>query len=129
VNQDALTSYSNYGRSAITVAAPGGDHGFFVEEACSGFTVVTIPNLLPCRQRFFNPTTGQALQFRLGVAGTSQATPHVTGLAALIAGQVGHNPSQIAAQISRSADQLGLGGNSKPYGAGRINVARAMGLN
>ena len=127
VNPDALTSYSNYGRSAITVAAPGGDHGFFVEEACSGFTVVT--PFLVCRQRFFNPVTGQALQFSLGVAGTSQATPHVTGLAALIAGQVGRDPSQIAARISQSADQLGLGGNSQPYGAGRINVAHAMGVN
>jgi subtilisin family serine protease len=127
VNQDALTSYSNFGRSAITVAAPGGDHGFFVEEACSGFTVVT--PFLVCRQRFFNPVTGQALQFSLGVAGTSQATPHVTGLAALIAGQVGRDPSQIAARISQSADQLGFGGNSQPYGAGRINVAHAMGVN
>jgi subtilisin family serine protease len=128
LNVDALTPYSNYGRSAITVAAPGGNPPvFFVEEACSGFTVVT--PLLVCRARFFNPVTGQALQFSLGVAGTSQAAPHVTGLAALIAGQVGHNPAQIAARISASADQLGLGGNSQQYGAGRINVARAMGVN
>ena len=129
LNIDELTSYSNYGRSAITVAAPGGDHGFFVEEACSGFTIVTIPNLIPCRGRFFNPVTGQAAQASLGVAGTSQATPHVTGLAALIAGQVGRNPSQIANRISKSADvPPGFGGNSQPYGAGRINVARAMGV-
>ena len=127
-NVDALTPFSNYGRSAITVAAPGGNSPvFFVEEACSGFTVVT--PFLVCRLRFFNPVTGQARQFSLGVAGTSQASPHVAGLAALIAGQVGHNPAQIAARISASADQLGLGGNSQPYGAGRINVARAMGVN
>lgn len=126
LNIDALTSYSNYGSSAITVAAPGGDHGFFVEQACSGFTIVT--PFLVCRQRFFNPTTGQALQFRLGVAGTSQASPHAAGLAALIAGQVGRNPSAIAERITGSADQLGLGGASPPYGAGRINVARAMGV-
>jgi lantibiotic leader peptide-processing serine protease len=128
VNVDALTTYSNYGRSAITVAAPGGSGGiFFVEEACSGFTIVT--PLLVCRGRFFNPTTGSALQFSLGVAGTSQATPHVTGLAALIAGQVGRNPDAIAERIRSSADQFGLGGNSAQYGAGRINVAHAMGVN
>ncbi len=129
-NVDALTSYSNYGRSVITVAAPGGGTaGFFVEEACSGFTIVTVPDLTPCRQRFLNPVTGQALQFRLGVRGTSQATPHVTGLAALLVGQLGDNPSQIAARISHSADQPGPGGNSQQYGAGRINIARAMGVN
>ena len=123
-----MTTYSNYGRSAITVAAPGGSGGlFFVEEACSGFTIVT--PFLVCRQRFFNTTTGQALQFSLGVAGTSQAAPHVTGLAALIAGQVGRQPDVIADRIRSSADQLGLGGNSQQYGAGRINVARAMGVN
>jgi len=128
INVDALTSYSNYGRSAITVAAPGGSGGiFFAEEACSGFTIVT--PFLVCRQRFFNPTTGQALQFSLGVAGTSQATPHVTGLASLIAAQVGRNPSAIAQRISASADQLGVGGSSAQYGAGRINVAHAMGVN
>ena len=69
------------------------------------------------------------MQFSLGVAGTSQATPHVTGLAALIAGQVGKQPEVIAGRIRSSADQLGLGGNSLQYGAGRINVAHAMGVN
>jgi subtilisin family serine protease len=124
VNVDALASYSNFGRSAITVGAPGG-YALPVSAVCSGFS---LPFAI-CQSRTFNPVTGAATTFILNAAGTSMASPHVAGLAALIAGQVGHNPSAIANRISESADQLGLGGNSAPYGAGRINVAHAMGVN
>lgn len=125
VNVDALASYSNFGRSAITVAAPGG-YVLGVQAVCSGFSLLF--NKV-CQSRTYNPVTGAATTRVLNAAGTSMASPHVAGLAALIAGQVGHNPSAIAKRISESADQLGLGGNSAPYGAGRINVAHAMGVN
>lgn len=125
INVDATPVYTNYGRSAITVAAPGGN-ALGVSAACSGFTIVT--SILVCRNRFFISPTNW-LQYNVGLAGTSMASPHVAGLAALVAGEVGRNPGQITARISGSADQLGFGGNSPQYGAGRINVARAMGVN
>jgi hypothetical protein len=124
VNVDALAGYSNYGRSAITVAAPGGN-ALAVRAVCSGFTIIT--PFLVCRTRTPFPATGAVSSFSLNSSGTSMASPHVAGLAGIIAGQVGRNPSAIAARIRGSADQLGLGGNSAQYGAGRINVARGVG--
>jgi lantibiotic leader peptide-processing serine protease len=124
-NVDALAYYSNYGRSAISVAAPGGNFSA-VYAACSGFTIY--PPLAPCKSRFYNPTTGAWSASVVGLAGTSMAAPHVTGTAALIAGRVGHNPSQIQARLEQSADDLGQPGTDPAYGKGRINVAHAAGL-
>ena len=123
-NIDALASYSNYGRSAINVAGPGGN-GVSVTAACSGFTIHS--SLLACRNRVFNaPNSWSA--FSLGISGTSMAAPHVTGLAALIASDGVTQPAQIRARIQQSADDLGLEGTDPAYGKGRINVARAFGL-
>lgn len=111
---DALASYSNYGRSAINVAAPGGDSGGFVWAACSRASL-----LYACG-------AGTSL---LGSAGTSMASPHVSGLAALIVEQIGRNkPAQVKAILEQSADDLGQPGTDAAYGKGRINVPRALGL-
>lgn len=123
VNVDELALYSNYGRSAITVGAPGG-YARGVQAVCSGFSIA----FTVCQSRTPFPATGPVTTFVLNSSGTSMASPHVAGLAAIIAGQVGRNPSAITARIRKSADQLGLGGNSVKYGAGRINVARAVGV-
>lgn len=123
-NTDALAGYSNYGRSGISVAAPGGN-AVSVSAACSGFTIVS--SVIVCRQRFFNsPTSWSA--FTLGANGTSMASPHVAGLAALIASQGYAQPSQIRARLQQGADDLGEPGMDPKYGHGRINVARTLGL-
>jgi lantibiotic leader peptide-processing serine protease len=123
-NVDALASYSNFGLGAIDVGAPGGNVSS-VWAACSGFTLH--PALVGCRSRFYDPATGAWSASVVGIGGTSMAAPHVAGTAALIAGQVGHNPSLIEARVQQSADDLGLPGADAAYGNGRINVGRAAG--
>ncbi len=62
-------------------------------------------------------------------SGTSQAAPHVAGLAALIWAK---NPSYTAAQvwnrITSTAVDLGPAGRDNVFGSGRIDVKRALGI-
>jgi len=125
-NLDSFASYSNYGRSAISVAAPGGTGSGvaanqrqrgYVTAACSRAAVSA--GLSICQ-------TGT---FVVGSNGTSMAAPHVSGLAALIVEDIGKDkPSQVKALLQQSADDLGQPGTDPIYGKGRINVPRALGL-
>jgi len=114
---DAPAPYSNFGRSAINVAAPGGtviaNSAGWVWAACSQTSLV-IPGC-------------QTGIYILGVTGTSMSAPHVSGLADLMVEDVGRNPGQVRARIQQSADDLGQPGTDPAYGKGRINVGAAVG--
>ena len=124
-NIDAPAYYTNFGRSAISVAAPGGNSSFgpplaapasrdvFVWAACSQTSL-----LIGC---FSSPF------FIVGAQGTSMAAPHVTGTAALLVSILGRNPARIKARIQQSADNVAGNGTTPFYGKGRLNVARAVG--
>lgn len=105
---DAPAVYTNYGRSAINVAAPGGNTGGYVWAACSTFSLVV-------------PVCGTGI-YTIGATGTSMASPHVTGLAALLVDQYGKDPGIIREMIQDGADDLGQPGTDPFYGKGRINI-------
>jgi subtilisin family serine protease len=110
---DTLTGYSNYGRSAINVSAPGGSGPpGWVWAACSQTSLVI-------------PICGTGT-YVLGMAGTSMASPHASGVAALIAEDVGRNPARIRAILEQSADDAGWPGADPAHGKGRVNAYNAV---
>jgi subtilisin family serine protease len=110
---DASADYTNFGRSAISLAAPGGNGSSFVWAVCSRTSLV-----VPICQ------TGN---FIIGAQGTSMASPHVAGTAALLVERLGRNPGAIKTRLQQTADDLGQPGVDPQYGKGRLNVARAVG--
>ncbi len=112
---DALAGYSNFGRSAVNIAAPGGDFGV------TGIPVTAMV-LAPCS------SVSVALPFSCGplsylfAQGTSMATPQVSGAAALLAAQGTTKPGQLKTALQRSADDLGKKGTDATYSKGRLNV-------
>jgi len=118
--------YSNYGKG-ITLAAPGGgvyaNDGSSGTQATTGFIWSTIDS---------GTTTPSGSTYG-GMAGTSQATPHVAGAVALMQsyrlslGKSLLSSTQIASLLksSASAPHVAASG-SKPIGAGILNAYAAV---
>jgi subtilisin family serine protease len=103
---DYPASYSNFGQSAISVAAPGGD---YIAGNIYDFV------LAPCRGGYC---------FAIG---TSMASPAAAGVAALIiSSHPGISHTQVESILRKTADDLGKPGQDDFYGAGRVNAARAV---
>ncbi|HVF40512.1 MAG TPA: S8 family serine peptidase [Gemmatimonadaceae bacterium] len=130
-NFDQPATYTNYGITAIEVAAPGGNatdtEGEYVNKdliigACSRRT--SEPGLAVCRGN-----VDGGVYFYAYAAGTSMASPHVAGLAALIKS---YNPlisvNGIRSKIQSTADDVGVKGRDIYSNYGRINIATALGL-
>ncbi|MNT41748.1 Extracellular serine protease precursor [compost metagenome] len=63
------------------------------------------------------------------MSGTSMSTPYVSGVAALLLSLYPQmTPAQVKARLESTADDVGLPGFDTYTGHGRINAARALGL-
>jgi lantibiotic leader peptide-processing serine protease len=96
--------YSSYGVGAVQVIAPGGDSILQQTAAApNGRVLSTYPASLisSCRRKVFD---GAATYCYL--QGTSMASPHVAGLAALVVSMGITAPGAVAARIMNTADPL-----------------------
>jgi subtilisin family serine protease len=116
---DAPASYTNFGKSAVNVSAPGGDFN-------GDFATSTV--LAPCSTLSLVIPVCQLGGFYLFLEGTSMAAPHVSGAAALLDAQAGGrlNPGQLKTALQQSADDLGKKGADAFHGKGRINVFKLV---
>jgi lantibiotic leader peptide-processing serine protease len=107
--------YSNYGTGATDVAAPGGN-------GTTGDCTTTVPSTVP----------GGGY---LCIQGTSMASPHATGVAALIESQFGTlgadgdvklSPTTVESYLQGTTVDQGLAGYDMCFGNGRIDALRAV---
>ncbi|HEX7195864.1 MAG TPA: S8 family serine peptidase [Candidatus Limnocylindria bacterium] len=107
--------YSNYGTGKVDVAAPGG----------AGTTG-------DCRTTILSTLPGGSYGC---IQGTSMASPHAAGAAALIVSQFGSagtdgdvklSPTKVEALLQGTAIDIGLAGYDECFGNGRIDALRAV---
>lgn len=105
-NKDQRASYSNYG-TWVDIAAPGGDRGF---------------------TGVLSTLTGGKYGYK---DGTSMATPHVSGVAALVLSAAHRNGVRLTATqlkeiLQRSCDDIFPADIKSKMGAGRVNAQKAL---
>lgn len=124
---DHQSSYTNYGRSAIDYAAPGGDFVYPGNENCT-LVIGGADFTRPCWVFDLVFSTGSQGAWYWS-AGTSMAAPHAAGVAALIVGKANGNisPAQVEKAINAGSDDLGRPGKDATYGRGRVNAAGSVG--
>jgi len=107
-NKGRKSFYSNYGLGVIHVAAPGGDSRQVTTQAANGRVLSTYPVSLKnsCIRPVVDPAGGPKA-FYCYLQGTSMASPHVTGLAALIISRFGEmSAGDIRDRLEATADPI-----------------------
>ena len=140
--QNAVRSAWNNGNGSLLVAAAGNDGNSTVNYPAGYAEVVSVAATDSLdRKASFSNTNADVEVAAAGVdvlstvrgstyrklSGTSMATPHVAGVASLIAFR---NPAFTAAQVrsrlQTSVDDLGAAGRDTSFGFGRVTLSKAL---
>jgi subtilisin family serine protease len=119
---DIPASYTDYGKSLVELAAPGGDYDGGCTNLVNGRPAYVYDYV------FSNGPTNEGNAYFYWACGTSQAAPHVAGVAALIISKNGGemNPQAVAQKLYLTADKIGGNGVTPYFGYGRVNAFRAV---
>ena len=130
-NFEQLAYYSDFGKSLVDIAAPGGNYAYFFEDAEDGALDVCTVGFITRSCYLFDgyfSTVGSSPTSYNWAQGTSMASPTVAGVAALVMEQYGTgNPARTMSQIQSTATDYGKPGNDEEYGHGFVNAAAAVG--
>lgn len=126
-----LASYSNYGNSAIWLAAPGGDFMLPGNDPCTLPRVPSGSVTTNCWVFDMVMSTvrgsGASTTTYSWAAGTSMAAPAVSAVAALVKQRFPWiSVGGLKTKLARSADDEGKKGNDPYYGKGFVNAYRAV---
>jgi lantibiotic leader peptide-processing serine protease len=134
-NFSLLAYYSDYGKSLVDFAAPGGNAALLVIDGNNSPCTIEGSNRTSTRGCF---VFDQVLSTIRGTSngsynwsqGTSMASPAAAGVVALMMqANGGHmTPAQVGARLKQTSTDLGTPGNDEFYGHGFVNAAKAAGV-